>query len=444
MPTHLGFEEVVPPLSRQEAQDEALRCYYCYDAPCMAHCPTGINIPEFIRHIAEGHLQGAARVIFDANILGSTCARICPTEVLCEGACVRTKDSRAVSIGRLQRVATDYAMTEGFPSLPAKSIKAHADVGIVGAGPAALGAAAELRRYGCTVTVYEAREQAGGLDTYGIVEFREPLAVSKWEVQQVEALGVQFHYGVKVGQDVSWEEVKSRHDVLIIAVGLGPVPPLGIPGEQLKGVYNALELIALTKMGEDQTVDLGDRVVVIGAGNTAVDAATCAKRLGALEVTILYRRGEDAMPAYAYEYAFAKLEGVNYKWWTVVTSILGDTRVQGVHCRQSALAETNTPGESLRHQPLVVKENSDFEIACDSVIIATGQSRLRSPWAALGIQQKEDVPMVDPLTFETSRPRVYAVGDCLAPSEATVVSAVQQGKQAAWDIVKRYAKGESA
>lgn len=197
-------------------------------------------------------------------------------------------------------------------------------------------------------------------------------------------------------------------------------------------------------MGEDQTVDLGDRVVVIGAGNTAVDAATCAKRLGALEVTILYRRGEDAMPAYAYEYAFAKLEGVNYKWWTVVTSILGDTRVKGVHCRQSALAETNTPGESLRHQPLVVKENSDFEIACDSVIIATGQSRLRSPWAALGIQQKEDVPMVDPLTFETSRPRVYAVGDCLAPSEATVVSAVQQGKQAAWDIVKRYAKGESA
>ncbi len=428
------------PMSWQEARDEALRCYYCYDAPCMSHCPTGINVPEFIRHIAEGHLQGAARVIFDDNILGSTCARICPTEVLCEGACVRTKDSRAVSIGRLQRVATDYAMNQGFPVLPAKSVKVHANVGIVGSGPAALAAAAELRRYGCEVMIYEAREQAGGLDTYGIVEFREPLAVSQWEVQQVQALGVQFHYGINVGRDVSWEEVKSRHDVLIIAVGLGPVPALGIPGEELRGVYNALELIALTKMGDYEAIDLGSRVVVIGAGNTAVDAATCAKRLGATEVTILYRRGEEAMPAYAYEYEFAKHEGVNYKWWTVVTAILGDNRVKGVHCKQSALAPSDVPGRSLRHQPLVIKENSDFEMPCDSVIIATGQSRFSSPWLALGIQQENHVPTVNPLTFETSVSRVYAIGDCLAPQEATVVSAVQQGKQAAQDIVKRYAK----
>ncbi|AEJ39509.1 putative oxidoreductase [Sulfobacillus acidophilus TPY] len=432
------FQEVVPPLSEKEARDEALRCYYCYDAPCIHGCPTAINIPVFIHQIAIGDLAGASRTILDANILGATCARICPTEALCEGACVRHTDSRPVSIGRLQRGAMDYAMETGAPSLPDKRVVGSGRVAIVGAGPAGLGAAAELRRLGYTVEVFEARPSGGGLDTYGIVSYREPVAVSLWEVEQVKRLGAVFHFNTRVGRDVEWGTLLGQYDAVVVAVGLGKVPRLGIPGEDLPGVWDALDLIEATKIQPLDAIPMGRRVAVIGAGNTAVDAATCAKRLGAEEVTILYRRGEDAMPAYGYEYAFAKADGVTYKWWALPVEIVGQAAVEGLRYVRTRVVEGAGSG---RTAPLETVPGSERLLEVDTVIRAIGQEKPQGLWRQLGIEERHGRPLVDPGTLESSRPRVYIVGDGLARGgEATVVGAVADGKRVAAAIHRALSK----
>lgn len=430
--TDSRFSEVVLPLLPKEALDEANRCYYCYDAPCIQACPTGIDIPVFIRQIATGDLEGSARTILDANILGATCARICPTEALCEGACVRKADSRPISIGRLQRVATDHAMKTEVPSLPPLSTRGQGRVSIVGAGPAGLGAAATLCRMGYQVDVYDARDEGGGLDTYGIVSYREPVPVSLWEVNLVKKLGATFHFNTQVGRDVEWHHLRAKSDAVIVAVGLGHVPPLDIPGEDLDGVWDALDLVEATKTRPLDDIRLGSRVVVIGAGNTAVDAATCARRLGAEEVTILYRRDEATMPAYGYEYAFAKQDGVTYRWWTLPVEILGQGHVEALRCMRTRLVKGEAGG---RKAALEVIPDSEFIMPVDTVIRAIGQTKPENLWDTLGVKTEDNRVVVDPRTLETSLPGVYAIGDCLArPGEATVVDAVANGKQAAWAI----------
>lgn len=423
------WPEVTPALTPQEAVEEAWRCYFCYDAPCITACPTGIDIPHFIHHLATGDVKAAARGILDANILGATCARICPTEALCEGGCVRLNESRPVRIGALQRVATDWAMKSGDVELPALDENGQGSIGVLGAGPAGLSSAAYLARRGYTVDVYDRHQAPGGLDTYGIVSYREPLEVSLFEADLVKSLGVTYHLGIDIQGPHDWEEIRSRHDAIVIAVGMGRVPRLNIPGEDLLGVYDALDLIEATKTQPLADLVLGDNVIVVGAGNTAVDAATCAKRLGAQSVTIVYRRDERAMPAYPYEYAFAKQDGITYRWWTEPVAILGDHRVQGLRLVRTRVSQGD-PAD--RRAPLAVVDNSDFVIPADSVIRAIGQSPLTAIGKWAGLRQQEGRVWINPQTLETSVAGVYASGDYLERGEeATVVQAVQDGKRVA-------------
>ena len=236
------FKEVRRDLSAQEAVEEANRCLYCYDAPCTKACPTGIPVPSFIRKIATGNLKGSARAILEANPMGATCARVCPTEELCEGACVLNELSLPIMIGDLQRHAVNWAMQSG-ETLFEKRTSNGMKVAIIGSGPAGLSAARELARYGFGVTVYEAKEKAGGLDTYGIVPFRLPQEIPLWEADQVTALGVEILTEIRVGEDISAEEILSRYDAVLVACGMGNVPRLGIPGEEYNGVLDAIELI---------------------------------------------------------------------------------------------------------------------------------------------------------------------------------------------------------
>ncbi|PSR22478.1 MAG: glutamate synthase [Sulfobacillus acidophilus] len=432
--------EVVPPLTRREAVEEALRCYYCYDAPCTKACPTGIDIPMFIRHIATDDLVGSARTILHSNILGATCARICPTEALCEGSCVRVKDSHAVSIGRLQRVAMDYVMAHEVPTLPRFTDLGSGRVAVIGAGPAGLGAAATLARLGYAVDVYDRHDVAGGLDTYGIVSYREPLNVSLFEVDVVRKLGVTFHLG-EVIDAARFRQLREQADAVVVAVGLGRVPKLEIPGEDLPGVYDALDLIEQTKTRPLAEINLGRRVAVIGAGNTAVDAATCARRLGAEEVSILYRRDESAMSAYSYEYEFAKQDGVAYRWWTLPVEILGSSHVEAIRCVRTRVAEGDV---SSRQSPLIRVSGSEFLMPVTSVIRAIGQEKEISLWQAIGAEMHDGRVVVDDVTYATSIPGVYAAGDCLGrPGEATVVQAVEDGKRVAHAIHQALARQAS-
>lgn len=436
--------EVVGPLAGREARDEAERCFYCYEAPCIRGCPTHIDVPVFIHQIATGDVAAAARTILASNILGASCARICPTEALCEGACVRRAE-RPVSIGRLQRYATDHVMAHGMPGLPRLPERAIGGrtVAVVGAGPAGLGAAATLARMGYPVTVYDARERGGGLDTYGIVDYREPTPVSLAEVEWVASLGVRFQFGVQVGADVTWEDLRREYDAVVMAIGLGGVPSLHIPGEDLPGVWDALDLVEATKTGPPDAVSIGARVAVIGAGNTAVDAATCAKRLGAEDVTIYYRRGEAAMPAYAYEYTFAKQEGIQYRWWTTPVAIVGQGRVEGLRVVRTRPVE---PASAARRDAVLESvPGTEVTVSVDAVIRAIGQDKRREAFQSVGVAIVAGRVQVDPDTYETTVSGVYAVGDALArPGEATVVQAVEDGKQAAFAIHRKFASPPAA
>ncbi|MGU3472725.1 NAD(P)-dependent oxidoreductase [Paenibacillus sp. D51F] len=439
------FAELMPPLSRAAAMEESNRCLYCYDAPCIRACPTGIDVPAFIKRIATGNTAGAAYAILDANPLGASCARVCPTELLCEGACVLGGPSTPIMIGRLQRYATDDAAASGRQLFQAGKPNGRS-VAVVGSGPAGLSAARELARGGFKVVVYEAKSEPGGLGHSGIVSFRLPPHVPRWEISQIEGLGVEIRTGVRIGSSVSAQELLGGYDAVLLAAGMGNVPPLGLPGEELDGVYDAIRLIETTKSGRIPSRLEGARVAVIGAGNTAVDAATSALRLGAASVRIVYRRTEAEMTAYPFEYEFAKREGVEFRWLTLPVGIAGDGAggVAGLDCVRLEL--TGERGRDGRKIPVRLP-SSEFRMAADAVILATGQQRLISLSEQFGLRHERGIPEVDLLTMRTSHPRVYAAGDMIHGSgagEATVVSAAEQGKRAAAAISSALASGTEA
>lgn len=434
-----NFTEVHPGLTHTEAIDESNRCLFCYDAPCIKACPTGIDVPSFIKKISTGNLKGSARVIMDANPVGATCSRVCPTKQLCEGACVLNDASQPIQIGMLQRYATDSAIKRGerlFAPGQSNGMKAA----IIGSGPAGLSAARELARFGYDVTIYEAKEKPGGLDTYGIVSFRLPQEISLWEADQLSKMGVTIRTGVRIGADLPPEKLLEENDVVILAVGMGRVPSLGIEGEELDGVYDAIELIENTKTDTVGAHMQGSRVVVIGAGNTAIDAATCSVRLGAENVKIVYRRTRSEMTAYDFEYSFAKEEGVEFRWLTAPTRIVGDesgkvTHLECVHMKLSMEA-----GKDGRHVPVPI-EGSEFLMETDAVIKAIGQTKLIQLIESFGLEHKRGVVSIDPVTYQTSNPKIYAAGDVVFGQgfgEAMVVSAAQQGKMAAHAIHRQF------
>jgi dihydropyrimidine dehydrogenase (NAD+) subunit PreT len=429
-----NFQEVEPGLTDREAIEEANRCLYCYDAPCIKACPTGIDIPTFIKKIASGNLKGSAKTIMLSNPVGASCARVCPTEELCEGACVLNHSTKPIMIGNLQRYATDWAIRNEEVLFQAGK-KNGKTVAVVGGGPAGLSAARELARMGYKVTIFEAEKEAGGLNTYGIVSFRLPQNISFWEVNQVKSLGVEIRTNTRVGKDVPAKELLDNYDAVVLAVGMGKVPMLGIEGEDLDGVYDAIEFIKETKTKQLTDKLVGKKVVVIGAGNTAIDGATCSVRLGAENVKILYRRTKEEMTAYDFEYEFAKQDGVEFRWLTAPKRIIGDEngKVTHIECIRMKLGEPDQDG---RRRPIPI-EGSEFIMEVDVVIKAIGQTRHLDLIEEFGLEHNDGVVKVDPKSYQTSNKKVFACGDVIfgkGQGEAMVVVAAQQGKETAYAI----------
>ncbi|HEY8320454.1 MAG TPA: NAD(P)-dependent oxidoreductase [Candidatus Baltobacteraceae bacterium] len=428
MDTAFPGADIHKPLSKLEVSIEASRCLYCYDAPCMDACPSDIDIPGFIWQIADGNLKGSARTILHSNAMGASCARVCPVSELCEGACVYHHDDNPIRIGDLQRYATDHLRQTGemvFEPGPDTGKK----VAIIGGGPAGLATARDLRRYGHAVTIFDAHEDLGGLNTYGIVPFRLSTEVALWEADQVVRMGVTVRANTRVGVDVQMDDLVKDFDAVVIACGMGNVPSLMIEGEER--AWDALDFIERAKTGKPLQGELGDHVAVIGAGNTAIDALTCAKRLGVERVTCYYRRGEESMTAYDFEYEFAKQEGIEFRFFTAPVKIddEGLTVVRTCHPERSG-------AESRDRQRLVQIPGSEYTEAVDTVISAIGQGRLLDTLEKLGVALDDGVVRVTD-DMATTRKGVFAAGDAIyakGQREAMVVEAAQQGKIAARSI----------
>ncbi|MGJ9457441.1 NAD(P)-dependent oxidoreductase [Oceanobacillus sp. CF4.6] len=433
-----NFEEAKPSFNKQEALDEANRCLYCYDAPCITACPTGIDIPSFIKKIASGNMKGSATTIMESNPVGASCARVCPTEELCEGACVLNHSTKAIPIGDLQRYATDWAIKNEQVLFKAGKENGKR-VAIVGSGPAGLSTARELARLGYEVTIFDKKNEAGGLDTFGIVPFRLPKEISLWEVGQVEKLGVEIRTNTELGKDIFADELVENYDAVVLAIGMSKVPMLGIAGEELAGIYDAIDLVERTKEGHYNEGFLGKRVAVIGAGNTAIDGATTSIRLGAENVKILYRRTEAEMTAYDFEYEFAKQDGVEFRWLTTPKRLISDElgHVKQMECVKMELRD---PGKDGRRRPVEIA-GSEFIMDVDIVVKAIGQTRHTEIIDSFGLEHDGGVVKVDPESSITSNPKVYACGDVIfgkGVGEAMVVSAAQQGKETALSIHERF------
>jgi dihydropyrimidine dehydrogenase (NAD+) subunit PreT len=404
-PTHpetsARFPDFHPPFDRQAALPEANRCLYCFDAPCTTACPTHIDVPRFIKKIASGNLAGSARTILDANILGASCARACPVDVLCEGACVLHRyNKQPIQIARLQRFAMDSLHASGAPLPFTPAPDTGLSVALIGAGPASLACAAELRRRGLRAIIYDARPLPGGLNTYGVAEYKLPLRESLREIEMLSQLGVEFHFDTLIDAQ-QLAQLESQHDAIFLGLGLGAAHQLGIPGEHLPGVTNALDLIAGYKSGE--LTQSPPRVAVIGAGNTAIDAAIASVRLGAAEVHIVYRRGPEHMSAFSFEYEHAQLEGVKFLWNTQPTRILGAQAVEAI--------ELTGP----------------VTLPIDLLVLAIGQAAHTG--VAENVQVERGRILIDRATGQTSNPKYFSGGDCTNGGRE-VVDAVADGKRA--------------
>lgn len=418
-----ALAEQLPPLTANAAAVEADRCLYCYDAPCTHACPTHINIPRFIKKISTHNLRGSAATIFASNLLGATCARVCPVEELCEGACVLGGDHKPIAIGRLQRHAMDYARERHcYPAVTAAPTGRR--IAVIGAGPAGLSCAGQLAMVGHAVTIFEKRDQPGGLSTFGIIALREPMEVALEEARMIEGLGVKFRTEVELGKDLTLASLQQEFDSIVLSVGLGETQALGIDGEE--AIVDGLEFIELSKIAPND-LKVGSNVIVIGAGNTAVDCATIARRLGAERVTMVYRRTDREMSCYEHEYSFALKEGIEFRFLSQPARVvMKDGQPIGLECLRVELGATDASG---RPAPMPVK-GSEFVLPADQIVKAVGQQKPALA-ALLNIETKEGFLAVDE-SFQTSLNGVYAIGDCIrSRGAASTVMAVEDGKLAA-------------
>lgn len=432
-----NFADINPPYAPHNARVEANRCLFCFDAPCTRACPTHIDVPAFIKKIASNNMRGSAKTILDANILGMSCGRVCPVDSLCEGACVfNEREEPPIQIGRLQRYSIDwfYDHWETAKHMFKAGKPNGKKVACIGGGPASLSCAFYLAQLGYAVTIYDKNDRPGGLNTYGIARYKMSAEEALKEVKLVEHVGVKFVQKCEVGKDVAVDKLVKENDALFVGIGLGQTEDLGIPGEDLPGVVDAITFIDELKHKPLRDVRVGRRVAVIGGGNTSVDAATQAKRLGAEMVMVLYRRSEAEMPAYGYEYEIAKKDGCVYHFLTAPKRILGEGCVTGVECLRMKLGKPDSSG---RPAPEPVA-GSEFVIECDMVIKSLGQKKMRDFIEnVLGLRtERSGTVAVDPVTMQTSREKFYAGGDCVNGGKE-VVHAVAHGKRAAWAIHKK-------
>jgi glutamate synthase (NADPH/NADH) small chain len=423
------FADIAPPMTGDEARVEAARCLFCFDAPCTRACPTHIDVPRFIRQILHRDEIGSALTILEANIFGGSCARACPTEVLCEGACVDRMLMKApVQIGRLQRFACDTAVDRGVTFFESGEPTGRR-VAVIGSGPAGLSCAHELRRLGHDILVFEARDLPGGLDTLGIAAYKISTGFALAEIERIRAIGIPIEFGRRVSGD-EVRRMLAAFDAVFLGIGLGRTASLNLDGEDLDGVWEALDFIFQTHTRPFTECVVGRNVVVIGAGNTAIDVATAARRLGAETVTIAYRRSEALIPAFHYEYQLAKAEGVRFEWFAQPVRVLGDGGLaRGVEFLRTELEDPTSRTGRVRTVP-----GSGFVLPADMVIKALGQEPLLDLVAALPeLKCDRGAIVVDPATGATSVPGLFAGGDCLRGG-GEVVDAVQDGKVAARGI----------
>src|SRR5271155_2056675 len=421
-----NFADLHRPLTPHEARVEAERCYFCFDPPCQQACPTAIDIPLFIRQIAAGNRTGAATTIFDSNIMGGICARVCPTETLCEEACVReAAEAKPVVIGRLQRYATDPTIANG-KSPYARGAPTGKRVAIVGAGPAGLACAHELAIAGVDSTIFEPREKAGGLDEYGIAAYKTADDFAAREVDFILSIGgIEIKRGQALGRDVKLEDLRRDYDAIFLGMGLGATNKLGLPREtELANVIDAVDYIARLRQAKDlSALPVGRRVLVIGGGMTAIDVAVQSKKLGAETVTMVYRRGPEQMKASLYERELAQTSGVVIRYWARPVSLEGHAGAL------SGVLFENTHKQA----GMLASPGSVFRIEADVLFTAIGQRGAPEALDGAAIEIKDGRIVVD-AERRTSLERVWAGGDCVFGGQDLTVSAVEDGKQAARSI----------
>lgn len=439
-----NFSEVSLGYTLEEAVEEAKRCLQCKDAPCIKMCPVSVNIPAFVGKIASRDFEGAYKSIVGDNNLPAVCGRVCPQESQCESKCIRGLKGEPVGIGRLERWIADYAR-ENKLVVKNKINNNNIKVAVVGSGPAGLSCAGELAKKGYTVTIFEALHKEGGVLTYGIPEFRLPKEIVKSEIEEIKKLGVKIEKNVIIGKSITVDELMDEgFKAVFIGSGAGLPRFMKIDGENLKGVYSANEFLTRVNLmkayEEDKTpVHRGDKVAVVGGGNVAMDAARTALRLGAEDVYIIYRRGEEELPARLEEIHHAKEEGIQFKLLNNPVKLVGDENnwLKKIECIKMELGEADSSG---RRRPVEIKD-SNFEINVDTVIMAIGQSpnplirqtteELKAhSWGGLIVEEE---------TMETSKKNVYAGGDVVSGA-ATVILAMGAGKKAAAAIDERLKK----
>jgi len=423
------FEELVSQLTRAEAIVEAERCLECggphAEAPCVTACPAGVDVPAFVAAIARDDPDTAAATIFAENLLGGTCARVCPVEMLCEGACVlRHEGRKPIEIGRLQRFATDAGLDCGAP-LRRSGPRNWYPVAVIGAGPAGLVCAGELAARGFDVTVYDERVEPGGLARFAIAPYRQQREPLPREVRALQRLGVKFELGLAIDTPDALAYVESFNDAVVLAVGMGPDSDVTYPGDELPGVWNSLPFIEAIKTGSPP--DVGHSVAVIGGGNTAIDVAREALRLGADEVTLVYRRTRAEMPAYEHEVEEALEEGMRIEWLAVPLQFVGSASLEGVLCRRCRLGEPDAGG---RRRPEEMP-GTEFLLPVTAAVKAIGQRPRVELFARIaGLELEQGRVKVDPETGQTTNPKYFSAGDA-TNGGATVVEAVRGAKIAA-------------